>query len=61
MTENNTWERKEDLENARKVLEEFEGRMNTEVRRQEKLDRIEENDFKRGELPGRFIVKMLYG
>ena len=43
------------------MLEEFEGRMNTEVRRQEKLDRIEENDFKRGELPGRFIVKMLYG
>jgi len=43
------------------VLEEFEGRMNTEVRRQEKLDMVEEKDFRRGELPGRFTAKMLYG
>ncbi len=42
------------------MLEEFEGRMNTEVRRQEKLDIVEEKDFKRGELPGKFMVKMLY-
>ena len=60
MTENNTWERKEDLENARKVLEEFEGRMNTEVRRQEKLDIAEEKDFRRGELLGKFMAKILY-
>ena len=60
MTENNTWERKEDLENARKVLEEFEGRMNTEVRRQEKLDMVEEKDFRRGELLGKFMAKILY-
>jgi len=43
------------------VLEEFEGRMNTEVRRQEKLDMVEKKDFRRGELPERFTVKMLYG
>jgi len=43
------------------VLEEFEGRMNTEVRRQEKLDMVEKKDFRRGELLGRFTVKMLYG
>jgi len=43
------------------VLEEFEGRMNTEVRRQEKLDMAEEKDFRRGELPGKFTAKMLYG
>ena len=43
------------------VLEEFEGRINTEVRRQEKLDIVEERDFRRGELPGKFIAKMLYG
>jgi len=42
------------------VLEEFEGRMNTEVRRQEKLDMAEEKDFRRGELPGKFMAKMLY-
>jgi len=43
------------------VLEEFKGRMNAEVRRQEKLDMKEEKDFRRGELPGKFTVKMLYG
>ena len=42
------------------MLEEFEGRMNTEVRRQEKLDMAEEKDFRREELPGKFIAKMLY-
>jgi len=42
------------------VLEEFKGRMNVEVRRQEKLDMAEEKDFRRGELPGNFMVKILY-
>jgi len=42
------------------VLEEFERRMNAEVRRQEKLDVAEEKDFRRGELPGKFMAKMLY-
>ena len=35
--------------------------MNAEVRRQEKLDMIKERDFRRGELLGKFIAKMLYG
>jgi len=61
MAEHDTWKRKEDLGNAREVLEKFEGRMNAEVRRQEKLDMAEEKDFRRGELPGRFTAKMLYG
>jgi len=34
MSEHDTWERKEDLGNAREMLEEFEERMNAEVRRQ---------------------------
>jgi len=42
-------------------LEEFERRMNIEVRRQEKLDMVEEKDFRRGELPGKYMIKMLYG
>jgi len=42
-------------------LEEFEGRMNAEVRRQEKLDMAEEKDFRREELPEKFMAKMLYG
>ena len=32
-----------------------------EVRRQEKIDMVEERDFRRGELPGKFTAKILYG
>ena len=35
--------------------------MSTEVRQQEKLDMIEEKDYRRGELPGKYIAKILYG
>jgi len=59
--EGDTWERKENLKNAEEALEEFEGRMNAEVRRQERIDMAEERDFKRGELLGKFTAKMLYG
>ena len=34
--------------------------MNTKVRRQEKLDRLEERDLRREELPEKYIAKMLY-
>jgi len=61
MAESDTWERRKDLGNAREALEEFEGRMNREVRRQEKLDMAEEKDFRRRELPGKYTAKMLYG
>ena len=60
MAEHNTWERKKDLRNAREMLEKFERRMNTEVRRQEKIDTVEEEDFRREKLPGKFTAKMLY-
>ena len=59
--EEDIWERKKNLKNAREALGEFEGRMNVEIRRQEKIDMIEERDFRRGELLGKFTVKMLYG
>jgi len=59
--EGDTWEKKENLKNAEEVLEEFEGRINAEVRRQERIDMAEERDFRRGELPGKFTAKMLYG
>ena len=58
--EYDTWEKKEDLGNAREVLEEFERRINAEVRRQEKIDMAEERDFRRRELLGKFTAKMLY-
>jgi len=48
------------LRNTREALEEFEGRMNAEVRRQEKIDMAEERDFRRGELLEKFTVKILY-
>jgi len=59
--EHDKWERREDLGNAREALEEFKGRMNVEVRRQEKIDMAEERNFRRGELLGKFTAKMLYG
>ena len=43
------------------ILEDFEGRIEMEIRRQEKLDKAEEQDFRRGELSGKFTAKMLYG
>ena len=58
--EGDIWERKEDLKNAREALEEFEERMNAEVRRQEKIDMVKERDFRRGKLPGKFTAKILY-
>ena len=60
IAKHDSWERKEDLENAKEVVVEFEGRLNAEVRKQERLDMAEERDFKRGELLEKYIEKMLY-
>ena len=49
------------MKNVEEALEEFKGRMSEEVRRQERIDLAEERDFRRGELPEKFMVKMLYG
>jgi len=35
--------------------------MSAEIRKQEKLDRMKERDFRREELPGKYMVKILYG
>ena len=59
--EGDTWERIENLKNAEEAIKEFKGKMSMEVRRQEKIDMAEERDFRRGELPGKFTAKMLYG
>ena len=61
MVEHDTQKKKEDLENVKKVVAKFKRRINTEVRRQEKLDMAEEQYFRREELPGKYIVKILYG
>jgi len=49
------------LENVRELVAEFKGRMNIEVRRQEKLGLVEKRNFRRRELPRKYIAKMLYG
>jgi len=41
-------------------LEEFEGQMNVEVRRQERIDMAKKRDFRRGKLPEKFTAKILY-
>jgi len=54
MAENDTWEKKEDLENAKELVNEFEGRLNAEVRRQEW------EEYKKSKLPGRYMARLLY-
>ena len=49
------------MKNTKEEITDFEGRMNVEVRRQEKLDWAEEKDFRRVELLGKYITKLLYG
>jgi len=53
-------EKKKNLENARKLVVKFKRRMNAKVRRQEKLDLAKKRDFRRGEFPGKYTVKILY-
>jgi len=38
----------------------FEGRLNAEVKQQERLDVAEKEDFRREELPEKYIAKILY-
>jgi len=60
MAEHDIWEKEGDLENIKKAVDKFEGRMSTEVRKQEKLDIAEKKDFRREELSRKYTVKMLY-
>ena len=48
------------MKNVEETLEEFEGRINAEVRRQEKIDMTEERDYRRMELLGKYTAKLLY-
>jgi len=58
--ESDTWEGRENLKNAKEAIKEFEKEYWQDIKdvaRQE----CEETTFKRGELPGKFMAKMLYG
>ena len=54
--EGDTWEKRENLKNAEELIEEFE-QGEVVVKRQEG----EEEEYKRMELPGKFMAKVLYG
>jgi len=59
--EGDTWERRENLKNAEELIEEFE-RGGVEIRQQEKIEkRKEEDKYRRMELPGKYMVRVLYG
>jgi len=58
MAENNSWKREENLKNTKELIKEFKGKI--EVRRQEKLELSEEKDYRRVELPDRYMAKLLY-
>ena len=60
IVKNSTWKKEKDLENLKETVVKFEGRMSVEVRIQEKLDLKEEWDYRRGELLGKYIAKMLH-
>ena len=60
IAENNTQKKEKNLENTKEAVVEFEERLSAEVRRQEKLNIVEEKDFKRRELLEKYIVMMLY-
>ena len=42
-------------------MAEFEGRLSVEVRKQEKIDKMRDENFERGELPEKYTAKLLYG
>ena len=55
--ESDIWKKKE---NMKKTVVEFEERLSVEVRWQEKLDLVEERDFRKRELPAKYTTKILY-
>jgi len=59
--EEDTWENRENLENAKKLVEEFEreyGKEAEELRQQEQEEKEKEFSW---ELPREFMAKLLYG
>jgi len=59
MVESNTWEGRENLENTKKAVKEFEKeywRNMEEINQQERKEGI----FRRGELPGKFMARKLF-
>ena len=60
MEKHDTWKKKENLENVKKIIAEFERKINVEVRQQKKLDIAKGKNFRRKVLPGKYTAKILY-
>ena len=60
MAESDTWEGRENLKNAQEAIEEFKKEYRQDMKDVARQER-EEGTFQRGELPGRFTAKKLYG
>jgi len=58
--ESNTWEGRENLENAKEAIKEFEKEYRRDMKDVVQQER-KEGMFRQGELPGRFTAKKLYG
>jgi len=60
--ESDTWEKEEDLKNAKELVDNFEERIRTEIRRQKEVveKKREKEEYRRMELPGKYIAKVLY-
>ena len=61
IVESDTWKKKKDLKNAKELVDDFEGRLEVEVRQQVEKKKIEREEYRRMELPGKYMAKLLYG
>jgi len=55
IAESDIWEKKKD---TKEVVAEFKRRLSVKVRQQEKLNTVKEGDFRKGELPRKYMAKM---
>jgi len=67
IVEENTWERLDNLKNAREKIKKFKKKrfekeiQRIRVKKEKKIKlNLEAEEFKRGELPGRYMAKLLY-
>ena len=61
IVESDTWKKEKDLKNAKELVDDFEGRLEVEVRQQVEKKKIEREEYRRMELPGKYIANLLYG
>ena len=60
MEKHDTWKKKENLENVKKIIAEFERKINAAIRQQKKLDMAKGKNFRKKVLPGKYTAKILY-